>query len=239
MKNYESGADPMTLGQKKVSISIILGMCMFFGIVCAAQGHSDPTSHTLLQVVWDIGVVDKKQADIERRLGNDPLSLIELPKVTSWITMGSINPNMSEVAIVVPTWAVADGSGIRNGVNLSVWCDHGGLYLDTLWVLDLKKAEGNAAVEWAFDGEPLVRNIWAQKDNFITPQDNFPHDAFVKRLANAKFLVLKIRGHSGLDQINPKIHPKNIAIVPVSLAGDNTGLLKLIENCSNSLDSSK
>ena len=65
------------------------------------------------------------------------------------------------------------------------------------------------------------------------------YDAFVKRLANAKFLVLKVRGHAGLDQINPKIHPKNIAIVPVSLAGDNTGLLKLIENCSNSLDSSK
>ena len=230
----------MTLGQKKVLTSIILGICMVFGIVCSAQGDSNTTSRTLLQVVWDIGVVDKKQADVEKKFGNDPLSLIELPKVTSWITMGSIDPNMSEVSMIIPTWYVTDGSGSRNGVHFSVFCDHGGLYLDTLSVFDLKKAEGNAVVEWAFDGEPFVRSLWVQKDHFIFPQEDFPHDAFIRRLANARFLVLKVRGQAGLSgRANPKIRPENIAIVPVSLVGDNTGLLKLIKNCSHSIDRGK
>ena len=199
-----------------------------------AHGSSAQTSHALLQVVWDLGVFDKTQANIERSIGNDPLSLIELPTVTNWIK-GLTGPGMTEVAMVIPLWFVKDTfSGIRFGANLSVWCDHGSLYQDTIQVLELKEAEGNAVVEWAFDGEPFVESVWAQKSNFIVPPDNFPHDTFVKRLANARFLVLKVKGHAGLDdRLSSKVRPANTAIVPVSLTGENSDLLELIQNCSH------
>lgn len=209
----------------------IFSTCVLFGIVCNAYDGSDPTSRTLLQVVWDIGVFDKTQAEIERKLGNDPLSLIELPKVTNW-TKGLMDSEMSEVAMGVPMWVVKDRSGFRGGAFFSVWCDHGDLYQDTILVEDLREAEGNATVEWAFDGEPFVESIWFQKNKIILPPDNFPHDTFVRRLANARFLVLKIRGHTGLDQPNPRIRPEDTVILPVSLTGTNSDLLELIRNCS-------
>ena len=213
----------------------IFGACMLFGIASHAQDNFNPTFRTLLQVVWDIGVVDKTQAEIERQLGNDPLSLIELPRVTNW-TKGLMDSNMSEVNMVIPVWFVLDRSGMRGGAFISVWCDRGGLYQDPILVYDLKKAEGKATVEWAFDGELFVKSFWVQKSNFIIPPDNFPHDTFVRRLTNAKFLVLKVRGHASLDQPNPRILPENTVIMPVSLTGGNTDLLELIQNCSNPRD---
>ena len=201
-----------------------------------AHSSSDPTSRTLLQVVWDLGVFDKTQANIERSIGNDPLSLIELPSVTNW-TKGLTGQGMTEVAMTIPMWFVKDTfSGIRFGAWLSVWCDHGSLYQDTIQVQELKGAEGNATVEWAFDGEPFVESVWTQKSNLIVPSDNFPHDTFVRRLANARFLVLKVKGHAGLDnRLSSKVRPANTAIVPVSLAGENSDLLELIQNCSHQL----
>ena len=211
---------------------IVFGTCMLFGTVSIAL-DSNATSRTLAQVLWDIGVVDKTQADIERSLGNDPMTLIELPKATNWIK-GLMDSEMREVAMVIPMWAVLDTSGFRGGAIFSVWCDRGSLYQDTIQVHDLKEAEGNAAVEWAFDGESFVESVWTQKDKFILPPDDFPHDTFVRRLANAKFLVLKVRGHAGLDQSIPairRIRPVNTAIVPVSLTGDDSNLSELIRGC--------
>ena len=48
--------------------------------------------------------------------------------------------------------------------------------------------------------------------------------------------MLRIKGAAGLDRANSKKHPENIAIVPASLAGDNTGLLRVIKNCSHFRD---
>ena len=219
---------------RKMLRATIFGVCMIFGIAIHAQDGLNPTSRTLLQVVWDIGVVDQTQAGIERTLGNDPLSLIELPKVTNWMR-DLTGSEMREVAMVIPIWFVLDGSGMRGGLSISVWCDHGGLYLDATQVHDLKKAEGIATVEWVFDGEPFEKTSWTQESdfNFIIPPDSFPHDTFVKRLANARFLILKIRGHAGLEQQHSRLRPANTVIIPVSLSGSNTELLKLIQNCSH------
>ena len=92
-------------------------------------------------------------------------------------------PDIREVNMVVPAWFVLDGSGMRNGAIFSVWCDNGSLYQDTLAVYDLKEAKGNATVEWAFDGEVFVGSAWEQKDTFVLPGSQFPHDLFVRRLA--------------------------------------------------------
>ena len=205
-------------------------------LLLSIQSHSQTTlnqsARSLLQVVWDIGVVNLQQAEIEADLGNDPRSLIRLPTVTSW-SIGLTGPDMNEVNLIVPTWAVLDRSGIRNGALFSVWCDNGNLYQDILTVYDLEAAEGNATVEWAFDGEPFVSSSWQQQDTFVLPSDGFPHNVFVRRLATANFLVLKIQGHAGnsdsLD--NAYYRPQNVVVVPVSLTGDRSGLLSLIQEC--------
>ncbi len=215
--------------------STIFSLCVLIAMACSPLVNPNPAPRTLLQVMWDIGVVDKEQADIAKKLGNDPLSLVELPKVTSWIK-GMKGPDMSEVNLIIPSWFVLDGSGLRNGALFSVWCDHGDLFQDTLAVQDLKEVEGSATVEWAFDGESYARSLWTQKGQFVLPSDDFPHDAFVRQLATAKFLVLKVKGYAGLEDAmnNPKIRPENIAVIPVSLTGDNSALLELIEACSRS-----
>ena len=123
---------------------------LLLSIQCHSQTTLNQSADSLLQAVWDIGVVNRQQAEIEAGLGSDPRSLIRLPTVTSWST-GLIGPDMSEVNLLVPTWAVLDRSGIRNGALFSVWCDNGNLYQDILTVYDLEAAEGNATVEWAFD----------------------------------------------------------------------------------------
>ena len=188
---------------------------------------------TLLQVVWDLGVVDKAKAEIERELGEDPFALIRLPKVTNW-AKGMTSPSMSEVMLIVPDWWVLDGSGIRHGAFLSVFCDQGSLFLDLVRVLDLVESEGKAVVEWAFDGEQFAKSEWTQKDTFVLPGNDFPHDAFVRRLAKAKYLVLKVRGHAGLEsQVNqPAIQPSGLAIIPVSLSDEKSALTELISSCS-------
>ncbi len=88
-------------------------------------------------------------------------------------------------------------------------------------------------MEWAFDGEPFVNSNWEQQDKLILPSNEFPHDIFVRRLANANFLVLKIRGHAGVSDTieNPYYRPDGIVTVPVSLNGDRSDLLSLIEDC--------
>ena len=189
---------------------------------------------SLLQVVWDLGVVDKAKAEIERELGEDPLALIRLPKVTNW-AKGMTSPSMSEAMLIVPDWWVLDGSGIRHGAFLSVWCDQGSLFVDTVRVLDLMESEGQAVVEWAFDGEQFANSVWTQKDTFVLPGNDFPHDAFVRRLARAKYLVLKVRGHTGLEnQVNqPAYQPNGVAIIPVSLSDENSALTDLISSCSS------
>ena len=211
---------------------IFLFSCALLAIPSAAQDSSDPSPRSLLQVIWQTGIVSAEKAEIEARLGNDPRSLIELPAVTSWST-GLTGSDMREVNMIVPAWFVLDGSGMRNGVVFSVWCDNGSLYQDTLAVYDLKAAEGNATVEWAFDGEAFVGSTWEQKDTFILPGSHFPHDLFVRRLASADFLVLRIRGHAGVsDRMdNPDFRPRNVVVVPGSLAGDKSSLLSLIEGC--------
>ena len=182
------------------------------------QSTLNPSARSLLQVVWDIGVVNREQAEIEASLGNDPRSLIELPTVTSWST-GLTGPDMREVNLNVPAWTVLDRSGIRNGAHFSVWCDNGSLYQDILTVHDLEAAEGNATVEWAFDGEPFVSSSWQQQNTFILPNDGFPHDTFVRRLATANFLVLQIQGYAGITDTldNTYYRPQNVVVVPVSL----------------------
>ena len=101
---------------------IIIGTCMLFGIPSHAQDHSIPTARTLSQVLWDIGVVDQDAADTARNQGNDPLSLIELPRSANWIR-GLANFEMREVSMVIPGWFVFDSSGYRPETTLSVWCD--------------------------------------------------------------------------------------------------------------------
>ena len=210
---------------------IMFFACTLFGTVSTAL---DPSTapRTLAQVLWDIGVVDKTQADIERSMGNDPITLIELPEVTNWV-IGLTGSDMREVAMIIPMWFVKDTfSGVRFGANFSVWCDNGSLYQDTVQVQELKKAEGNATVEWAFDGEPFVESVWTQKDNFVLPPDDFPHDMFVRQLASAKFLVLKVRGQAGLDnRLSSRVRSANTAIIPVSLSGDDSSLSELIRGC--------
>ena len=205
-------------------------------LLLSIQGHSQNTLNlstpSLLQVAWDIGVVNREQAEIEAGLGNDPRSLIQLPTVTSWIS-GLTAPDMREVNLIVPSWAVRDRSGIRNGALFSVWCDNGSLYQDTLTVYDLEPAQGNADLEWAFDGEPFLRSSWQQHDTFLLPSDGFSHDTFVRRLATANYLVLQIQGQAGVSDTldNPYYRPQNVVVVPVSLAGDRSALLSLIDDC--------
>ena len=205
-------------------------------LLLSIQGHSqstlNPSIPSLLQVVWEIGVVNGEQAEIEAGLGNDPRSLIELPTVASW-SSGLTSPDMSEVNLIVPAWAVLDRSGIRNGALLSVWCDNGSLYQDTLTVYDLEAAQGNADVEWAFDGEPFLTSSWQQHNTFLLPSDGFPHDTFVRRLATANFLVLRIQGQAGISETldNAYYRSQNVVVVPVSLTGDRSALLSLIEDC--------
>ena len=205
-------------------------------LLLSIQGHSqsnlNPSTPSLSQVVWQMGVVNQEQAEIEAGLGNDPRSLIELPTVTSW-SSGLTGPDMSEVNLVIPAWAVLDRSGIRNGALFSVWCDNGSLFQDTLTVYDLEAAQGNADVGWAFDGEPFLTSSWQQHDTFLLPSDGFPHDTFVRRLASANFLVLRIQGQAGVSDTldNAYYRPQNVVVVPVSLAGDRSSLVSLIEGC--------
>lgn len=199
------------------------------------EGDANPTSRTLLQVVWDIGAVNKEQAEIERGLGEDPLALIQLPLTSGW-SKGMSGSGMREVNLNIAEWFVMDGSGLRGGAYFSVWCDNGSLTVDLIQVRGLKNAEGTATVEWAFDGERFARGLWDQKDNFILPRDGFPHSAFVRRLAHAKFLVLMVRGHAGLDnqKANTVKRPEDVALVPVSLATDRAALSELIRQCTGS-----
>lgn len=212
--------------------SILLGVCLLFGSAWSAEAAADQTTRTLLQVVWDIGAVNKEQAQIERDLGEDPLALIELPETSGWFR-GMSGPEMREMNLNVADWFVLDQSGLRGGAFFSVWCDHGSLYLDIMQARGLKKAEGTATVEWAFDGEPFRQSQWEQKEKFILPRDDFPHDNFVRRLASASFLVLKIRGQAGLE--DPRAvtvkRPDNVALVPVALAEGKADLVDLIQQC--------
>ena len=210
----------------------LFGTCLLIGLVCSAQSNQRPNWSTLLQAVWDAGVVAPEKAEIENYLENDPQSLIELPTETNWIK-GVSGPDMSEVVRVIPSWRVLDGSGSRSEMTFSVWCDQGGLFLDPILAHDLAKAEGDAIVEWAFDGEPFVRSIWNQNGGFILPTDAFPHDTFIRQLTTAKFLVLKIQGHNGLDD-RPRFKPENTLVVPVSLTSENSALKELIDTCSGS-----
>ena len=210
----------------------LFGTCLLIGLVCSAQANQGPNWFALLQAVWDVGVVDPEKAEIENYLGNDPQSLIELPTETNWIKTVT-GPDMSEVVRVIPSWHVLDGSGIRSEMTFSVWCDQGGLFLDPILAYDLAKGEGDAIVEWAFDGEPFVRSIWNQNGRFLLPTDAFPHDTFVRQLTTGKFLVLKIQGHNGLDA-RPRFRPENTLVVPVSLTSENNALKELIDTCSGS-----
>lgn len=205
---------------------------LLLSIQCHSQTTLNQSADSLLQAVWELGVVNPEQAEIDAGLGNDPRSLIELPTVTSW-SVSLTGPDMSEVNLIVPAWAVLDSSGIRNGALFSVWCDNGNLYQDILSVYDLEAAEGNATVEWAFDGEPFVSSSWQQQGKLILPSDGFPHDAFVRRLATANFLVLKIQGHAGISDSLENVYyrPQNAVVVPVSLTGDRSSLLSLIQDC--------
>lgn len=208
----------------------LFGACLLIGLVCSTQANQRPDWSALLQAVWDVGVVDPEKAEVENYLGNDPQSLIELPTETNWLRTMT-GPDMSEVVRVIPSWHVLDGSGIRSEMTFSVWCDQGGLFLDPILAYDIAKAEeGDAIVEWAFDGEPFMRSIWNQNGRFILPPDAFPHDAFVRQLTTAKFLVLKIQGHNGLDD-RPGFRPENTLVVPVSLTSENAALKELIDTC--------
>ncbi len=209
----------------------LFGICLLIGLVCSAQSNQR-LNLTLLQAVWDVGVVDPEKAEIENYLGNDPQSLIELPTETNW-TKGVTGPEMSEVVRVIPSWRVLDGSGSRSEITFSVWCDQGSLFLDPILAYDLANAEGDAIVEWAFDGEPFVRSIWNQNRRFLLPPDAFPHDTFIRQLTTAKFLVLKIQGHNGLDD-RSGFKPENTLAVPVSLTSENNALKELIDACSGS-----
>ena len=212
------------------SISLIL--CAIFGLSCSAEASADPTSRTLQQVIWDIGAVNEDQAQIERELGEDPLALIELPDSSGWFK-GMSGPEMREVNLNIADWYVLDRSGLRGGAFFSVWCDNRNLYIDLIQARGLKKAEGTATVEWAFDGEPFKQGQWEQKEKFILPRVDFPHDHFVRRLASARFLVLQIKGQAGLEE--PKAvtmkRPENVALVPVSLSDDRADLVDLIQQC--------
>ena len=209
--------------------------CVLIGSVGNISGATDSTSRTLQQVVWDIGVVSNQDAQIERDLGEDPLALIQLPETSGWFR-GMSGPEMREVNLNVADWFVLDRSGLRGGAFFSVWCDHGELYMDLLQVRGLQKAEGTATVEWAFNGEPFKRGIWKQKDKSILPGDDFPHDSFVRRLASARFMVMKVKGQAGLE--NPRAvtvkRPENVALVPVPLSAKKADLLGLIQQCENS-----
>lgn len=211
----------------------LFSTCLLIGLVCSTQANQRPDSSSLLQAMWDVGVVDPEKAEMENYLGNDPQSLIELPTETNWIKTVT-GPDMSEVVRVIPSWRVLDGSGIRSEMTFSVWCDQGGLFLDPILAHDLAKAEeGEAIVEWAFDGEPFMRSIWNQNGRFILPPDAFPHDAFVRQLTTAKSLVLKIQGQNGLDD-RTRFKPENTLVVPVSLTSENAALKELIDTCSTS-----
>ena len=161
--------------------------------------------------------------------------MIRLPKTSGWFN-GMSGSDMREVNLNIADWFVTDGSGLRGGASFSVWCDNGGLYVDLIQVRGLKKAEGTATVKWTFDGEPFQRDLWDQKDNFILPRNGFAHDAFVRHLARAKFLVLLVRGHAGLH--DPKANtvklPEDVALVPVSLATERAALSDLIGQCTSS-----
>ena len=62
--------------------AILVCVCLLLGSAWSAETAAEPTTRTLLQVVWDIGAVNKEQAQIERELGEDPLALIELPETS-------------------------------------------------------------------------------------------------------------------------------------------------------------
>ena len=219
----------MLIGQFTMLRITLFGTCMLIGLVCSAQANERPNWSALLQAVWDVGVVDPEKAEIENYLGNDPQSLIELPIETNWIKT-TTGPDMSEVVRVIPSWQVLDGSGSRSEMTFSVWCDRGGLFLDPILAYDLAKGEGDAIVEWSFDGEPFVRSIWNQNGRIILPTDGYPHDIFVRRLTTADFLLLKIQGHNGLDD-RSRFKPENTLVVPVSLTSENDALKELIDTC--------
>lgn len=77
----------------------LFGICLLIGLVCSAQSNQRLNWSTLLQAVWDVGVVDPEKAEIENYLGNDPQSLIELPTETNW--MDHDNPSQKRRENVV------------------------------------------------------------------------------------------------------------------------------------------
>ncbi len=209
-----------------------LSLLAFTSIEAVGQDQS-LTLHTAL---WNLDVVHEAAISIENDLGEDPKELIDLPTLSNW-SARLVDGNTREVAISVPNWFVLDGSGMRGSAHFSVWCDEGKLFQDTIMVLDLKKSDGNAEVEWSFDGKSWSKSNWIQKGNFVMPANDFDHDSFVRKYAKSRFLILKIKGAKGLVEYDTRKERKEkYALVPLSLEGNKKELVKLIDGCKGSDD---
>ena len=72
---------------------IVLFSCALFAIPSAAQDSSDLSPRSLLQVIWQTGIVSAEKAEIEARLGNDrggPQSLDRLAANLRWYLLSII-----------------------------------------------------------------------------------------------------------------------------------------------------
>ena len=210
-------------------ILIVVFSLITVGMILGADSNTGTRVPTLSMTLWSIGMVDENAAAIERRLGNDPITLIEPPKASNWTLFPQFG-EMQEVAIVVPSWWVKDGSGMRLQATVSVFCDKGQLFLDTIHIPSMVEDEGEIDVLWSFNGETSTKSIWSQKDTFILPKDDFPHDSVIRRLLSANYLVLQV---DGKYDTRPSRVPRAESgiVIAIPLWGDKSGVRQLIARC--------
>ena len=64
--------------------SILIVSLVASAFIEGSDSDRDMRVPTLSMTLWKIGMVNEDAARIERRLGSDPISLIELPKASDW-----------------------------------------------------------------------------------------------------------------------------------------------------------